>query len=288
MSENKKYYWLKLKDDFFEDDTIQFIEEQKNGILYVNFYLKLCLKSLKTEGNLIRLVGENFIPYDIESLSRLTNTPVDTVRVAMELFKKIGIVKIQETGEIYMAQIKEMIGSETDKAEIMRRKRAVDKLSSNNVTQMLPERYPEIEIEKEKEKEIDIELKKEIELDLKKDKKKTKENEEVEEIKNIYNQYCTNLSEVQKITDKRKIAIKKFLKEYSIDDFRNICIKANNTDFLIGKNDRKWKADFDFLLKVDKATAILENKYTISKKDKIDGWLDLYKQAKEEEQNDKK
>ena len=39
----KKYYWLKLKNDFFDDDTIQFIEEQENGVAYVNFYLKLCL-----------------------------------------------------------------------------------------------------------------------------------------------------------------------------------------------------------------------------------------------------
>lgn len=159
MSENKKYYWLKLKENFFDNDTISFIQEQKNGILYVNFYLKLCLKSLKTEGNLIRLVGENLIPYDVNSLARLTNTPVDTVKVAMDLFEKIGLVKIQETGEIYLAQIKEMIGKETDKAELMRRKRAKDKLIGNNVTQMLPECYPEIEIDKEKEieKETDTE-----------------------------------------------------------------------------------------------------------------------------------
>lgn len=160
MSENKKYYWLKLKENFFDDDTISFIEEQKNGILYVNFYLKLCLKSLKTEGNLIRLVGENLIPYDVNSLARLTNTPIDTVKVAMDLFEKIGLVKIQETGEIYLAQIKEMIGKETDKAELMRRKRAKDKLIGNNVTQMLPECYPEIE----KETETEIEKKKDTDV----------------------------------------------------------------------------------------------------------------------------
>ena len=127
MSENKKYYWLKLKEDFFDNDTIAFIEQQSNGVLYVNFYLKLCLKSLKTEGNLIRLVGENLIPSDIPSLARLTNTPEDTVKVAMDLFQRIGLVKIQETGEIYLAQIQEMIGGETNKAELMRRLRAKER-----------------------------------------------------------------------------------------------------------------------------------------------------------------
>lgn len=153
MSESKKYYWLKLKSDFFDDDTIKFIEEQENGIKYSNFYLKLCLKSLKTDGKLIRLVGETLIPYDINSLSKLTGVEFDTVRSAMQLFESIGLIKILESGEIYLSQIDELIGSETDKAQIMRRIRAEKKIG-NNVTQMLP--YIEIEKEKEIEKEIDV------------------------------------------------------------------------------------------------------------------------------------
>lgn len=155
----KRYYWLKLKEDFFDDDTISYIEEQENGVYYVNFYLKLCLKSLKTDGKLIRLVGETIIPYDVNSLSKLTGTPVDTVRVAMALFDKIGIIKILETGEMYLSQIEEMVGTETDKAAIMRRKRAVEKISGNNVTEALPERYTEKELEKDidTDKEIDKE-----------------------------------------------------------------------------------------------------------------------------------
>ena len=49
MSENKRFYWLKLQEDFFEDDTIDFIESQENGEKYCLFYLKLCLKALKSE-----------------------------------------------------------------------------------------------------------------------------------------------------------------------------------------------------------------------------------------------
>ena len=79
----KKYYWLKLKEDFFDDDTIEWIEEQPNGEKYSLFYLKLCLKSLKTNGILVRNVGEMLIPYDIKKLAEITRTDVDTVRVAM-------------------------------------------------------------------------------------------------------------------------------------------------------------------------------------------------------------
>ena len=79
---------------------------------------------------------------------------------------------------------------------------------------------------------------------------------------NIYNQECTNLPKCLKITEKRKVAINKCLKE-KIDEevFREICIKANQSDFLIGENDRNWKADFDFVTRSDKAMQILEGKY---------------------------
>ena len=139
---SKRYYWLKLQEGFFEDETIRYIEEQENGIEYVNFYLKLCLKSLKSDGKLIRLIGETLIPYDVKSLSKLTGVDVDTVRVAMALFEKIGLVKIFESGEIYLSQIDELIGKETDKAKLMRAKRAKE-LTGNNVTEMLPECYTE-------------------------------------------------------------------------------------------------------------------------------------------------
>lgn len=124
MGESKRYYWLKLKEDFFEDDTITFIEEQANGEKYTTFYLKLCCKALKYEGRLIRYVGETLIPYDEFSLAMLTKTDVDTVRVALALFQKIGLVERLETGEIYLSQLAEMTGTECDTAARMRRSRA--------------------------------------------------------------------------------------------------------------------------------------------------------------------
>ena len=156
MSENKRYYWLKLKEDFFDDDTIRYIEEQENGIKYSNFYLKLCLKSLRTDGRLVRFVGEMLIPYDIKSLSALTGVDADTVRCAMALFERIGCVKVLESGELYISQLAELVGSETDKAKLMRISRAREKASELSGVTMLPECYPEIDIEKD----IDIEKEK--------------------------------------------------------------------------------------------------------------------------------
>lgn len=161
MSDNKRYYWLKLNENFFEDDTIQWLEEQENGKDYVIFYLKLCLKSLNDDGRLIRYVGEKLIPYDIKALSKLTNTSADTVAVAMKSFLEIGLIEQLDTGEIYMKQINEMIGSETDSARRMRRKRLLDDKrqellgSPSHCDKDVQESDTEIEIDKEIERELE-------------------------------------------------------------------------------------------------------------------------------------
>lgn len=81
----------------------------------------------------------------------------------------------------------------------------------------------------------------------------------------LYNSTCSNLPRVQKITEKRNKAIDKFIKEFTEDEIQEIFIIANNSDFLTGNNDRNWKADFDFIMRIDKATAILEGKYSMNK-----------------------
>lgn len=159
---NKRYYWLKLSENFFEDDTIEWIEEQENGERYVLFYLKLCLRSLKDEGNLIRYVGEKLIPYDVKSLAKLTNTDQDTVAVSLRVFEEIGLIERTDAGEIYMKQIDEMIGTETDSARRMRKARArksslpshcANKVLESDTSVQKSDTEIEIEIDKELDKE---------------------------------------------------------------------------------------------------------------------------------------
>ncbi|HCW53226.1 MAG TPA: DnaD domain protein [Clostridium sp.] len=182
----KKYYWLKLKEDFFEQDTIEWLEEQENGVYYSNFYLKLCLRSLKTDGILIRNVGEILIPYDIKKLAEITRVKIDTAIVAMELFKKIGLVQILDNGEIYLTQLELMVGSETSNAALMRERRKNNKLKNlqpnNNVNTMLENCYTEKETDIELDTDINKDTHQETELksqkannrNSKRDKKKKK------------------------------------------------------------------------------------------------------------------
>lgn len=155
--QKKRYYWLKLKENFFEEDTIEWLEEQPNGKEYCLFYLKLCLKSLKTEGMLVRNVGNMMIPYDPESLAKLTNSSADTVKVAMDLFHKIGLIQIMDGGEIYLSQLNELVGSETEYAIQKRLQRAKE----DNVQKLSGKGRLELEKEIEKELDKDIEIEKE-------------------------------------------------------------------------------------------------------------------------------
>lgn len=99
----------------------------------------------------------------------------------------------------------------------------------------------------------------------KEEKRREDNRKEIEDKRNriveIYNSTCTNLPQIKKLTDKRKKTIDNFVKEITEEQFEEICKIANNSNFLTGENDRGWKADFDFLMRIDKATNILEGKY---------------------------
>ncbi len=159
--EKNRYYWLKLKEDFFEDDAIEWLEEQKNGKEYALFYLKLCLKSLKSNGTLIRRVGTMLVPYDTQKLAEMTKTDFDTVVVAMELLKKIGLVEIQDGGEIYITALADMVGSEaksTSRSRLCReRKRLTAQAESPKALQCNTDAtLMQQNCNREIEKEIDI------------------------------------------------------------------------------------------------------------------------------------
>ncbi len=154
--DNTRFYWLQLKENFFDDDAIDWIEDQPNGEKYSLFYLKLCLKSLKTNGVLIRNVGTMLIPYDHIKLGELTRTDPDTVIVAMELFFKVGLVKKLENGELYISQVENMIGSQSKSAfkkqqQIQRRETKM--LEGGQKVENFP---PKIDIELEQDLDIEI------------------------------------------------------------------------------------------------------------------------------------
>ena len=171
----KRYYWLKLKEDFFDEDTMGWLEEQDNGKEYCLFYLKLCLKSLKSDGVLVRKVGDMLIPYDISKIAEITKTQVDIANGALNLLKQIGYIQVLDSGGLFLTQIENMTGSETDAAERQRKSRANKRVPEKDVT-MSQQSHADVTQEsqfghtekenRERDKELDKDIEKDIEKDI--------------------------------------------------------------------------------------------------------------------------
>ena len=147
MAESKKFYWLKLKRDFFKRHDIRIIEEMPNGKDYVLFYLKLLLESIDHEGS---LRFSDTIPYNEQMLSVITNTNIDIVRSAMKLFIELRLIEIFDDQTIFMGEIEKMIGSESESASRMR------KLRQNKKASLCDGNVQESDTEKEKEIKKDL------------------------------------------------------------------------------------------------------------------------------------
>ena len=116
--EDKKYYWIKLKTNFFDLPTIDWIMSQNNGCEYIVLYQMLCLKTANTDGKLVSQIGEMLIPYDIEKIARDTKYfSNDTIRVALELFKSLGLIYVSDDNTMTISNYDEMVGCESQWAE---------------------------------------------------------------------------------------------------------------------------------------------------------------------------
>ena len=89
----KRYYWIKLKTDFFNQEAIDFLMSQDNGCEYIVLYQMLCLQTANNGGEMSTRIGEMIVPYDVKKVVRDTKYfDSDTVIVALELFKRLGLI----------------------------------------------------------------------------------------------------------------------------------------------------------------------------------------------------
>lgn len=164
--ENKKYYWIKLKTDFFNLDEIDFLLSQENGCKYIVLYQMLCLKTANNGGFLDTKIGEMIVPFDAEKIARDTKYfDIDTVIVAMELFKKLGLIYEEQDRSLKIAAIESMVGSESaskaavKKREYRLRKKMEQKLLGDNMGTNCPTEIENRDKSIDIDKDIDIKKK---------------------------------------------------------------------------------------------------------------------------------
>lgn len=152
---NRRFYWLRLKEDFFNDKRIKKLRMLAGGDTYTIIYLKLQLLSLKDDGN---LYFDNVEDTFIEELALEIDESVEDVKVCVMYLIKCGLIEEISESELSLVETKECIGSETSSTIRSRRCREKKKMLQGNttVTQL------QHNCNGEKEKEIDIDIKENI------------------------------------------------------------------------------------------------------------------------------
>ncbi|HEK9126815.1 TPA: phage replisome organizer N-terminal domain-containing protein [Streptococcus equi subsp. equi] len=164
MADNKKYYYLKLKENFFESDEAIILESMPDGYIYSNILLKLYLRSLKNDG---LLMFNNLIPYNVQMLATITRHQVGTIEKAIQIFRDLQLIEILDNGAIYMTNIQNFVGKSSTDADRKRIERSKVKQIGQMSTKCAEKSPPEIEIEKDKKIDINIDIKSEVEEEIK-------------------------------------------------------------------------------------------------------------------------
>jgi predicted phage replisome organizer/uncharacterized phage protein (TIGR02220 family) len=146
MADNKKYYYLKLKDNFFESDELKMLQSyslgKNEGYVYSDILLKMYLKSLKNDG---ALLFKGVIPYSPEMLATVTNHGIGEVKDALSKFETLGLITKIDNGAIFMNDIQHFVGQSSTEADRIRAYRSkLDKVKKIDSVQMYDKRTPEI------------------------------------------------------------------------------------------------------------------------------------------------
>lgn len=266
MTESKKFYWIKLKTDFFSQETIDFLMSQQNGCQYVVLYQMLCLKTANNGGTLATNIGEMIVPYDIKKIVRDTKYfDFDTVTIALGLFKQLGLIYEGNENILKISNFDNMVGFESQWAEKKRayrekKRQFTDKaedsekdIQEDNVRQEYRVKSLEFREKsldnREQSKELLLQQQNELDFD---------------EILNLFNAICHSFKPVDKLTDTRKMKIIR-ANDVLNGDFENFFKRVEKSDFLSGRNGR-WningtQANFDWIMKLDNISKIQNGIY---------------------------
>lgn len=247
MANNKKYYYLKLKEDFFDTEELKILQHMPDGYVYSDILLKLYLISLRNDG---RLMYKNVTPYTTNVIASLTNHQLGTVEKALGIFKDLGLIEILDNGAIYMLDIQNFIGEASTEAERKRQYRtriASEKSLLDNAEGA------------DEDTNVTISL----------PASKVSHTDNVRKIMKSWNSLETyGIKPVSKIgsSSKRYSCLVARIKEYGFDDVLKAIEMIKQSDFLQGKSDSKrhWVITFDWFVLPNNFPKVLEGNYSNS------------------------
>ena len=262
MAKIKKYYWLKLKEDFFRQKEIKKLRKIAGGDTYTIIYLKMLLLALKNDNKLyFEGVEDDFA----EELALELDEDEENVKMTLAFLHRQNLIEMINEDEYLLPQCENMTGIESSSAERVRRHRLKKKeeqktlqcntetlQSNSDVTYSNKNVTTEIELEIEKELEIDID----IEID------NVSEDTSVNKFTPIIDKWNSlNLQQLRTISNNRQTLLNARIKEYGFDSVLEAIGNINKSSFLKGQNNKNWLIKFDWFIKPNNFVKVLENNY---------------------------
>lgn len=261
MATGKRYYWIKLKESFLTSDAVDFLMGQPNGANYVVLYQILCLKTINTGGKLERHIGEIIIPYDDAKIQRDAKWfTIDTVRVALNLYKALGLVYVDNEGTLVLADYENLVGSETDWAAQKKSQRQgqLPQTTADNVhTNVRENVHTDIEIDN-RDQISDKDTEKESE---------TLSDESVcrpDDVRRVVDAWQSlGIQKLRKIPSSKTDAGKMLrarIRDYGVDSVLEALEIVRASDFLMGRV-KDFQITFDWFVRPNNFLNIINGKY---------------------------
>lgn len=248
----KRFFWLKLRETFFNETYIKAMRTFKNGDSLVLTYLEMALYSLKSNGVIER--GE-LTQSLADEISIAINEPVPRVKKTIEMLTKARVAEL-DGDRLYLTEMMKLMGSESTSAERMR------KLRSRKSDELPPSQCDSaVTSPVTKSVTTEIELEKELETDSDAPSPPVGETRGCDEVVSQFNSICVSLNKVSGMTEPRRKAVQSALQAVGQEKLTELFRKAEASDFLTKRNSTGWKAGFDWLMKPENYTKVLEGNY---------------------------
>ena len=252
--------WIKICTDIFDDEKITLIESMPDadGIIVIWFKL-LCLAGKQNNGGVF--VMNDKLAYTDEMLATIFRRSVNTVRLALNVFEQFGMVEIVNNVVTIPNWEKHQSLDAYERKKAYDRER-IARIRAENKSNI--EQNSFMSYDKKRHVANCRTIEEDKEEDIEKDKDKDKEGEKKEKcqkIVDIFNSLCPSFPKVKFLSDSMKSGISKILEEFPESDISTAFQKCEKSSFLKGNNPRKWKASFDWIIKPQNLSKILNGNY---------------------------
>ena len=254
----KKYYWLKLKDNFFNQKEVKKLRRIAGGDTYTIIYLKMQLLSIKKDG-IIEFEGTE---KDLaEQLSYEIDEDLNNIQVTLSFLKVNNLIEEISENNFLLTKVPDCIGKEGASAERVRRHRERKALLEKEKEQKMLQCNGEVTNSNNAVTKSNTEIEKEIEIE--KDNNISKDifiNKVVSEWNSI------GVSPIKLIRGTRQKMLNARIKEYTEEGVLQAINNIKHSDFLKGQNKNSWVITIDWFLKPNNFIKVYEDNYNSKKK----------------------